>query len=341
MTGPEGPEQPNGSRPQPAAGPPLGSIFTLAGRPAPALYAGAWLLALVGAALLGVAFAAAGSGNAGGATLLATTAFLTFFLSGVMASGYQAISRRMSRPADRYRGPSPFLVFAVVFTAANAAIGALIAAGHVDPTAATGLGALLSLAVVVPLYALSVWFLVVREGGLSWGEMGWPSGAVAWSRTFRGFVYGALLTLPVVLVTAFLAALLASFLQVSPPPMLPLPTTPSNLLLDVVVAVVLAPFGEELFFRGFAQTAWTRDLGWPAALLRSAIFFALVHAVSTGGADLSEALRLATVAAVARLPVAFALGWVFARTGSVVASMGMHATFNGLGLLLAALASSS
>jgi uncharacterized protein len=109
----------------------------------------------------------------------------------------------------------------------------------------------------------------------------------------------------------------------------------------VLVAVVLAPLGEETFFRGFAQTAWTADLGWRRALLRASLFFAIVHALNISGTDFSEAARLVVVVALARVPVALALGWVFHRTGSIAASIGLHAAFNGVTLLLFALLQSS
>jgi membrane protease YdiL (CAAX protease family) len=316
-------------------GPPLGSLFSLTGRPAPGLYAGAWFFTFAGAGFLAVAFAAAVSGNGFGAGLLAVGAFLAFFVSAVLASGYQAIVRRATLDPSRYRGPSPFLVFATVFAATNAA-GALIALGTPNAPLDVGTRALLSVGIVVPLYALLVWQLVVREGALSWREMGWPSAADLRARALVSLGYGVALASPIVLGTVLLGGLLAAFLRVTPPELLPVPVTASDWLVDIVVAVILAPLGEELFFRGFAQTTWTRDLGWRAALVRTAVFFALVHAISTVGSDFSEGLRLAVLTAFTRLPVAFGLGWVFARTGSIAASVGLHAGFNGLMLVLAA-----
>jgi membrane protease YdiL (CAAX protease family) len=317
-------------------GPPLGSLFSLSGRPAPGLYAAAWFFTVAGAGLLLVALATALSGNSFGAGLLAVGAFLAFFVAAVLGSGYQAIVRRARLDPSRYRGPSPFLVFAAVFAATNAA-GAVVALVALDAPLDIGARALLSVAIVVPLYGLLVWLLVVREGALSWQEMGWPTAAAVRGRALLSLGYGVALASPIVLVTVLLGGVLAALLRVTPPELLPVPATPSDWLLDIVVAVILAPIGEELFFRGFAQTAWTRDLGWRAALVRTAVFFALVHALSTGGNDFSEGLRLAVVTVVARLPVAFGLGWVFARTGSIAASVGLHAGFNGLMLVLAAL----
>lgn len=322
-------------------GPPLGPVFSLAGRPASGLYAGAWLSFAVGAGLLGVALAASLSGNSGGAALLAIGAFLAFFGAAVLASGYQAISRRVTRPAGRYRGPSPLLIFVAVFAAANV-VGAIIALTGLDASMGRGVRALVSIAFVVPLYALLVWVLVVREGALSWWEMGWPrpSSGREWAKALGDLGYGLAFTLPVLVATVLLAALLAGLLEVIPPPVLPIPVSAADWALVLVVAVILAPLGEELFFRGFAQTAWTRDLGWRGAVIRTAVFFSLVHAISTTGVDFSEGLRLAAVATVARLPVSLGLGWVFARTGSIAAPVALHAAFNGLMLVLASLASS-
>jgi membrane protease YdiL (CAAX protease family) len=321
-------------------GPPLGSLFSLSGRPAPGLYTGAWFLALIGAGLIAIALAASASGNGAAAGWVAAAAFVVFFLAALVGSGYQSLVRRATLDAQRYRGPSPFLVFAAVFAAANA-IGAVVALSGLGALLTSGGRVLLSVAVVVPLYAVLVWVLVVREGALDWRAMGWPVGTPDRRRAPADLAYGAATVVPIVVITAVLGAVLAAVFQVTPPELLPIPQTPADWALDIVVAVVLAPLGEELFFRGFAQTAWTRDLGWRSALVRTAIFFALVHVISTGGADFSEGLRLAVVAVIARLPVAFGLGWVFARTRSIVASIGLHAGFNGLMLLLAAFALSA
>jgi membrane protease YdiL (CAAX protease family) len=38
-----------------------------------------------------------------------------------------------------------------------------------------------------------------------------------------------------------------------------------------------------------------------------------------------------------RIPIALTLGWIFVRTGSLWASIGLHATFNGILITLAEL----
>jgi uncharacterized protein len=191
------------------------------------------------------------------------------------------------------------------------------------------------------LYAGSVWLLVVREGALSWGAMGWPSLPGRAPRALADLTYGIGLAVPTVLVTLVVGLLLSGALRVTEPSLLPIPATPTDWIVDILAAVVLAPLGEELFFRGFAQTAWTRDIGWRSALLRTALFFAVIHALNVTGADFSEGARVALVVALVRIPVALALGWAFARTGSIAASLGLHAAFNGVTLLLFALRAAS
>ena len=254
----------------------------------------------------------------------------------MLGSGYQALVRRETRPASAYRGPSPFLVFAAVFTGANVTAVLLRATGLLEGLSEAGV-VLASVAIIGAFYAASVWLLVVREGALSWEAMGWPAFRSRAPRVVADFAYGAGLAVPTVLLTLVAAALLSAAVGVTEPSLLPVPATPADWIVDILVAVVLAPLGEELFFRGFAQSAWTLDIGWRRALLRTALFFAAVHALNISGTDFSEGARLALVVALARIPVALGLGWVFERTRSIAAPLGLHAAFNGVTLVLFAL----
>ena len=89
----------------------------------------------------------------------------------------------------------------------------------------------------------------------------------------------------------------------------------------LVVAIVLfAPFAEELFFRGVVFNAWEREYGTTRAVYGSALVFALIHG-----------------SVFALLPIFF-LGWILAtlyrRTRSLPATMALHATFNGISVLI-------
>lgn len=93
--------------------------------------------------------------------------------------------------------------------------------------------------------------------------------------------------------------------------------------LVVASAVLLAPFAEELFFRGMLFQAATRRFGIGGAAAVSAVAFGLAHAEATGLATVIVFLGI--------LPLGFLLAWLFARRGSLLVAMVTHATFNAVG----------
>jgi membrane protease YdiL (CAAX protease family) len=118
----------------------------------------------------------------------------------------------------------------------------------------------------------------------------------------------------------------------------PIPaSSTTDVLVSLLAAAILAPIGEEIFFRGFATNAWARSLTRNSAILRAAVFFAGIHVINVdigGHSDPSILLRAAFLAVVVRLPVAWGLAWVFTRRRSIYASAFLHATYNaGLTLL--------
>jgi membrane protease YdiL (CAAX protease family) len=140
---------------------------------------------------------------------------------------------------------------------------------------------------------------------------------------------------PAILVTTIVLAVLLSVIHQEPASPLPPTGTTSGLLMNLLSGATIAPAYEELFFRGFTLTAWRRMTGARVAIFRSAILFALIHASFQTGDTFMAALGVAVVAVAARLPVALFLGWVFVRRGSLWASIGLHATFNAVLLLIA------
>jgi membrane protease YdiL (CAAX protease family) len=250
----------------------------------------------------------------------------------VAAAGAQGMQRRARQ--DPYAGPSPFLVFvASIPIALPVAIVALRLGelAGVDP--ASPLGSVIGQTVLVLGLVLLVRLLVVGTGALSWADMG-----VRWqgaTRVIGDVAWGAVLAVPIILVTAVLAGVLVNLLGTQPDSPLPATKEPTGIALNFLAAVVIAPIGEELFFRGFSLTAWERSIGWRGALIRASLFFAFVHILTVSGPTFSEATAKAAIAFAVRLPVAFALGWVFLQRRSIFASMGLHAAFNGLLLLIA------
>lgn len=304
------------------------AMFSLEGRRVPALYLIGWVGSVMGGAMIGVSFLATG-GAAAQWLFLAGLVVLGIGL--IAAAGSQAVERS-ARTDLAYRGPSPVLAFVVVF--AVTLLGVLIV---IAPLSALGLdpaspGAItLSLLITTLAYVAVVRLLVVGPGSLSWAEMGVrrPDGAAV-----RDLLLGALFAVPVLVVTLFLSAILGSFLERTPSP-LPEISDPTGLLFNLASAMILAPLGEELFFRGFATTAWTRSLGaaWPA-ILRGAVFFAFAHVLTLFDASFETGVQRALFSFLALLPVAIALGWLFLTRRSLYAAIGLHGAFNGIQVLL-------
>lgn len=348
--------RPPGSPTPPAGqmGPPGSRIFTLEDRPTPGIYLVAWLLSGAGAATLAVAIL---SGSPGVAPILSVAGLAALGLGLALAGGYQLVARA-ARPAEAYRGPSPLILFGVVFCAGSL-MGAALALAQLDP--ARPFGFLPRVVVLGVLYGVVVWLFLVRGGALRWSQMGWPRWRAPKARggspEARGgspgargaapghLVADALYAAAIMSATAIAALIAASILARSlgvnsTSPGIPAPGTSLETVALLLAVVIVAPIGEELFFRGFALTAWWRDLGPRRALVRSSIFFALLHITSIESASLSEGLALVVVRVAVILPIGFVLGLLFIQRG-MVASISGHLTYNGiqLGLYLLALSS--
>jgi membrane protease YdiL (CAAX protease family) len=323
------PDAPGGAG-QPSPRPPGSAVFSLEGRAAPGLYLVGWLASVLGLAVLLAVILSGPSGF--GALLLLLTAASLLAVGLVSAAGAQGIERRARGAA--YAGPSPFLVFAASLPIAlPIAILALRVAETAGVDPASPLGSLIGQSVLVLGLIALMGILVVGTGALSWADMGirWPGA----DRVLGHVAWGGILAVPVILATAIVASVLVNLLGTQPESPLPLTREPTGIALNFVAAVVIAPIGEELFFRGFSLTAWERSVGWRGALIRTSLFFAFVHVLTVGGSSFSDAAAKALIAFAVRLPVAFALGWVFLTRRSIFAPIGLHAAFNGLLLVIA------
>jgi uncharacterized protein len=84
--------------------------------------------------------------------------------------------------------------------------------------------------------------------------------------------------------------------------------------------VVVAPIGEELFFRGVVFNAWLRERGVRFAYIGSALLFSVIH--------------LSVVTLLPIFALGLALAWVYRRTGNLLAPIAMHAMVNGISTAL-------
>jgi membrane protease YdiL (CAAX protease family) len=276
------------------------------------------------------------SGRSAAAVILILLGLVVLSIGLVAGAGSQAIERRVRRVLP-YVGPSPFLVFAASITisilaVAIAAVPLSLAGAPLDGP----LAALVSISVQVVVYAALIRLLVVDTGALSWADMGVRRLGPG---TLGQIGSGAMWALPVIALTIPVVAVLQSFFPVTPVAPLPPTGTAIGLAISLLAGVIVAPFGEELFFRGFATTAWARAFGVRRGLVQAALVFAFAHVLTISGSGASEAVQQAIVAFGARVPVALVLGWLFLRRGSIWASFGLHATFNGILLLIGEAAS--
>ena len=318
--------------PPPAAGSggPLGTgTFTTEGRAAPALYVLSWLAALAGGVVLFVSLQT----GAGVAQFVLFVVALTLLSLGLVGrAGSQAIERR-AQGVRPYWGPSPGLVFlAFIPTAALPLVllGVPLQLAGIDidgpPVAVLGL------TVQVAVYVLLIRLVVVDTGALSWSEMRIRPPSVA---ALGELAFGAAWAVPIIFVTGLISLVLVSAFAVTPDSPLPAAGEPAGLVLNLIAGAILAPIGEELFFRGFATTAWVKGFGVARGIVGGGLFFAAIHALQIQATNVTEGLALAFIAFAVRIPIGLMLGWLFIRRDTIWAPIGLHAAFNGILLLLA------
>ncbi|GAB4428330.1 MAG: hypothetical protein Fur0044_26170 [Anaerolineae bacterium] len=162
---------------------------------------------------------------------------------------------------------------------------------------------------------LPAWYFTIHKYGASWADLGlrpFPPRAVG---------LGCGLMTASLLVNLGYGLLLAQFdLQIQPEIQQIFQGTDFPLVLFFGGAIV-APFVEEVFFRGFVFAGWRERWGWPRAALASAFLFALVHVIPTS-----------------LLPI-FILGLIFAflyqSSGSIWPAILMHMLTNSVALFSA------
>jgi CAAX protease family protein len=330
-----GPALPPASQPQPpvpASQPPLRpgtGTFTIEGRAAPGLFVVGWLGTLIGGVVLFVSLQAA-PGAAKLALFIGGLALLSIGL--IAASGSQAIERR-ARGVTPYSGPSPFLVLAACFPTAAVLLvllGIPLQLAGIDLDGP--LVAVIGLVIQMAVYILLIRLLVVDTGALSWRRMGITPPS---STAIGELLLGAAWALPVFLLTSLLSLVLVSALGVTPDAPLPPAREPAGVVLNLIAGAILAPIGEELFFRAFATTAWVQSLGAARGIIRGGLFFAFVHVLQIQATSLTEGLAVALIAFGVRVPIGLVLGWLFVRRGTIWAPIGLHAAFNATILIIA------
>jgi membrane protease YdiL (CAAX protease family) len=186
-----------------------------------------------------------------------------------------------------------------------------------------GMAAASALTFQLFVYAFMVGALFLLISG-KYGQPFWT--ALGWTMAFRGAIPSTLAG------PALAVAVSALGVAIHTPevrdPIREMITGRASLAVVVVFGVVVAPFVEELFFRGFLFPLIARSIGPLLGIVATAILFALPH-----GAQNEWAWQQLTLIALAGV----AFGFARYRTGATSASFLMHASFNAtqfLGFLL-------
>ena len=105
------------------------------------------------------------------------------------------------------------------------------------------------------------------------------------------------------------------------------PSDPWSIVI-ILLVVLVTPMAEEFAYRGLLQQGFRKlGAGRPSAVFLTSMFFVFMHIPVIPGASMASA-------ATTLLVLSLCLGWVYERTGRLIAPILVHALFNGSNLLL-------
>jgi membrane protease YdiL (CAAX protease family) len=243
------------------------------------------------------------------------------FVAGLVYAATRQLRIRRYLPPERYRGPAVLLLLALVVVVAtifqipfgNDILALTGEGGELTPLGA----AVVLLSTPVALLLVSWWF-VLRPRALA-GLPSWIG-----RNPLHAIVVGVLAGIGMWMVGNLVGAAVIALLQAlgieADTQLAERAVETLDPWLVVLVVIILAPIAEELFFRGIVFNAWLREGGVRWAFIGSTLLFALIH--------------LSIAAFVPILLLGFALAWVYRRTQSLLAPIALHATFNGISVVL-------
>lgn len=244
---------------------------------------------------------------------------------GFVYHAVRAILTRRHLPAGRYRGPSVIVLLALAFVLANLAVAPftnealtlLTGSGEIGTGPAAVILTSTQLALLATVGLFVAWPRALAgsppiDGGSRGGSIG------------RGLGYGIVAWFVATLIGAAIALGLGELGVEIQPQAAERALALVDPWLIVLAVVVIAPVAEEIFFRGVVYNAWRREHGRTRALFGSSVLFAVIHP--------------SLVALVPIFLVGLGLAWLYERTRSLLACIVMHATFNGIAVILALLA---
>ena len=187
---------------------------------------------------------------------------------------------------------------------------------------------------VAVLLTAAIWLglvgsTVVGPGALSWREIARRGRRRAPGRIAADLAVGAAAAIPVILVTASSGRSSSAIFGTAPEPPIRVPPDGGGLVLSLIAAASRRADQRGAVLPRLRDDRLGAPFGPRRAIVRGALFFAFVHVLTLCDLDFGRPPGRRSSRSLARLPVALALGWLFLRRGSLPASIGLHATFNG------------
>lgn len=172
------------------------------------------------------------------------------------------------------------------------------------------------------VFIAALYFIVLKSNGQSWRTVGLkPFPLSEWKRIT---VWTAIL---IVVSIALVVAM--SFIGIgtenNKTESLQSQMTWLNFAIGFVSAAIISPIYEEIFYRGFLYRFFSNRYGVLSGMIISSLIFTVVHIPTFN-----------------TLPVNFFSGlvfsWVYQKTGSIIPSILIHGIFNGIAVILTAIA---
>jgi membrane protease YdiL (CAAX protease family) len=228
-----------------------------------------------------------------------------------------------SRPKATWRWWEALGVYLLVFFVAGFAVLPVLQLIDSEDLA-TIVASLVASFVIVA--GLVVWLQRTQPG---WpAVMGLPE---RWATEIRaGVLWGLALYPAVVFVGGLIINLLLRAISgeaVAVPEQIPQHLSSFGIAVTLLYGIVIAPLGEEFFFRGVLFRSIRDRHGFWAGALGSGVAFGLIHYMEGPGLN---TILLMTVMVLTGI----GLAWIYERRGTIVAPMMAHVTFNVIGVAL-------
>ncbi|WP_252312665.1 CPBP family intramembrane glutamic endopeptidase [Sinobaca sp. H24] len=172
------------------------------------------------------------------------------------------------------------------------------------------------------IFTAALYFIVLKPNGQSWRAVG--------LKPFPLREWKLIAVWTVILIVGSIALVITmSFIGVgtenSKTESLQSQMTLLNFTIGFVSAAIISPIYEEIFYRGYLYRFFSSRYGVLSGMIISSLIFTVVHIPTFN-----------------TLPVNFVSGlifsWVYQKTGSIIPSILIHGVFNGIAVILTAIA---